>query len=204
MGILNLTGNFQEGFNATMQIGTEGEIYQVGATGSLPQNPAIEDGYRKYNSLHNNLAVRFPGYRIGEILDKRKGSNLKDYKDTSDKLVSDLNLWLQNSSFSKIREVLESAISKSQEQEFVLTIQNNTSEVLRKLPWHLWDILEKNNIEAIIASPEFDTQQVIGKRLRAKPRILVILGNSDGIDIDIDRNLFKIIQQKRGSRDCLS
>ena len=58
---------------------------------------------------------------------------------------------------------------------------------LQQLPWHAWELLDRyHNIEIALASPTY--QAVKQSPPCLKPvRLLAILGDASGIDIETDR-----------------
>ncbi|MBW4604453.1 MAG: hypothetical protein KME29_34025 [Calothrix sp. FI2-JRJ7] len=79
---------------------------------------------------------------------------------------------------------------------------------MRKLPWHLWDVLQKYPyVEVALSAPDAER----GERIyRDKARILVVLGDSTDINVEADRELLQeyckngeIILLKEPSRETL-
>jgi hypothetical protein len=72
--------------------------------------------------------------------------------------------------------------------EIRVIIQTNERQ-LRELPWHLWKFFESfPNAEIVFGSPEFQGR-LKSPTPSGKVRILAILGNNTGIDLESDRQL---------------
>ena len=94
-------------------------------------------------------------------------------------------------SFRPIREKWLKYLTPSDEIRVLI----RTSQTrLKKLPWHLWDLVDKDYPKAEITLSFTELEQVeVSHRPshRNKLKILSILGDSDGIDIEKDRQLLK-------------
>jgi WD40 repeat protein/energy-coupling factor transporter ATP-binding protein EcfA2 len=105
-------------------------------------------------------------------------------------LRSRLNNWLLSESFRPLRERWLQQLSSSDE---VRVLIRTSSVSLRKLPWHLWDLVENYaKAEVAYCAPESE-QSALSKTptYRDKVRILAILGNSTGINVLKDRQLLE-------------
>ncbi len=180
------TGSFEVGFPVTLQIGDENVRPIVEITGELPPNPEIPLFYHKWQSIYCNL--KFPGRPIGIPKQSSQISSLEDCEQAAINLRFHLNTWLSSPTFRPIREKwLEKLVP---EDHIRVLLQTNDLR-LQKLPWHLWDLLERYpKAEIALSAPNYE--QVKRKSLpQSQVKVLAILGNSQGIDIQTDSQVLK-------------
>jgi WD40 repeat protein len=188
--ILTLDGNFQQGFRASLEVAQEGcrpSLSLKDESIQLPPLPRMTDIYQKWYTSYRSL----DGYRIkpkkAQVTNVRF-SELKQQCEAHATLVEkQFTLWLESDKFRPIKEECLSQLASCEEARLIIRTQDSH---VRKLPWHLWDLFDKNkhpHLEVALSSQ--------GKRIapihRTRVRILVILGNSEGIDISQDYALLR-------------
>jgi CHASE2 domain-containing sensor protein len=101
--------------------------------------------------------------------------------------IDSFNRWLNAESFHQIREHLAKNISAEDRVRFLLQIEDPQ---LYHLPWQLGDIFASyNSTEVVLSSPQFEGIQDSNSATKFGVRILAILGNSQGINIKVDRKI---------------
>ena len=192
IAILNLNGDFENGFHATLQVGEPGKSPSVGHQGKLPQNPKLSEAYRRWRLRYEGL-----GKRLRKLRDTKgqetNVSNVRACEEAAHNLKYRLNEWLDWHEFLYLRKILKELDTS---EEFRLIIQNNEIDLLRKLPWNLWYLVQQLNAEVALSSPAFVLAEKT-QRLRAKPRILAIIGNNEGINVDVDRQLLEKLEEEK-------
>ncbi|WP_287296173.1 CHASE2 domain-containing protein [Moorena sp. SIO2C4] len=105
-------------------------------------------------------------------------------------LCDRLNRWLKSELFSPLREKWLEKVGTTEEVRVLIRTKNPQ---LRQLPWHQWDFLERyHQAEIALSTPEYEQPGKSNQsRDRHKVRILAILGNSEGINIQQDRQLLE-------------
>ncbi|NJO31541.1 MAG: myosin kinase, partial [Richelia sp. SL_2_1] len=99
-------------------------------------------------------------------------------------VIISFHTWLKSESFNYISNYL-SELNTNQEQELRIILSSDSLE-LRKLPWHLWDLW--SGAEVALSAPDAARGVRI---LREKIRILIILGDSTGINVKADEMLLQ-------------
>jgi hypothetical protein len=173
VAVLRLEGHFERGFSAMLRFGEAGKAPSVGRQGQLPPELELPEVYKVWRSKYSQLGNRLRALRDIEGQTVRF-SSVHDCNHASECLVSSFNQWLNSEDFLPLKKILEEVDSS---EELRILIQNNEVDLLRKLPWHLWDIIQSHNAEIAISSPNYQITERT-QRLRAKPRILAILVNS--------------------------
>ena len=118
------------------------------------------------------------------------------------KLTTKFNDWLTSKRWLKVSDLLIEYLDKS--GEIAVTIQTDNA-FLKQLPWQEWKIFqESSQIEIAISPPEYEPPPG-WKNIKRHPqvRILVILGDSDNINIDRDSDLLNEVRKYGGYPDFL-
>ncbi|MBD2197630.1 MULTISPECIES: CHAT domain-containing protein [Calothrix] len=177
-----------------LRLGEAGKAPSVGHTGKLPPDTQLPEFYKLWRSKYSQLGKRLRALR--NVEDQSGGfSSVKDCDQASQSLASSFNQWLNSEDFLPLKKILEQVDSS---EELRIVIQNNEVDLLRKLPWHLWDIIQSHNAEIAISSPNYQIPERI-QRIRFKPRILAILGNSEGIKVDVDKKLLEQLGKEKNA-----
>ncbi|WP_208346304.1 CHAT domain-containing protein, partial [Aetokthonos hydrillicola] len=178
--ILKFDGNINSEIHVNLEIANDGERPYRTITGKLPGNNTIASLLNKW---HDTYRSRYSQFRIKQI--NRRNVNIESLNEAcqhqSQQLLKSFNTWLQSKSFSPIISCLEQL---KPEDEIRVIICTECQE-LRKLPWHLWDVLSNyQGAEIALSSPHAER----GNRpYREKIRILIILGDSTGINVEADK-----------------
>ncbi|MBD2361306.1 CHASE2 domain-containing protein [Anabaena minutissima FACHB-250] len=175
-------GNFEQGFTVTLQIGEESDRPSTEITGKLPPCPEITIYYTRWQASYLQLGN---SYRLDA--DKIQVTNVsvtQDCHELAHILRARFNAWLQAEDFRPLREKWLEKLQPTDEIRVILQSENSQ---LQRLPWHIWDLLERYpKAEIALSSPSYD-------RIHKPPNpnstvnILAIVGNSQGIDTQADQ-----------------
>lgn len=183
-------GSLQTGFPAVMARFWDAENpHPMQFTAALPAAPDIPDTYRAWQILYRAMHHRLDWHpRIDiEAADVTNVSEAQ-FEDLCQGLAQQINSWLSSAEFQPIDQPLRTYLEPA--DDICLVIETD-DELLQRLPWHLWRLFEDYpRAEATLSPPNYqrvsrESSQV--KRDRVK--ILVVLGNADGIDVERDRAL---------------
>lgn len=182
-------GTFKRGFAISLQIVDEGVGVFLKTSGRLPPAPNIPQLYHSWQSDFIKLQ-HFRRIKHGKT---RVYSSIKDTKTCKSSafiLNSFFCFWLNSSSlqWQQIRkELFNSLLAPGEEIRFFIQTNNF---LLKKLPWHEWDIFDKQflNAEIALAAPEYSRVKPLRERVpKERVRILGIFGDSTGINTQPDR-----------------
>jgi CHASE2 domain-containing sensor protein len=180
------TGSFEAGFPVTLQIGEENVRPIVEITGELPPNPEIPLFYHQWQSIYRQL--KFSGRPIGIPKQLTRTASFQDCEKAADTLRLHFNTWLLSPSFCSIREKW---LEKLQPENNIRVLLQTNDLRLQKLPWHLWDLLERYpQVEIALSAPSYE-QVNYKSPPQSQVKVLAILGNSQGIDIQKDSQLLQ-------------
>lgn len=196
IAILNLgRGDLRRGFpSVTVQLQSCDHSIFLKIEGNLPKNlklaKLIEDWRRQYSISISKLFLRSdikPDIEI-EISESTRFSEVEFTQICLD-LEVELNQWLNSAGFARIDRQLRTKLHS--EDCIQVTIEAD-GELQKMLPWHLWNFFEHYpNAEVTLGTQEYEKVPAAPLRPRKKVRILAILGNSQGIHIERDRQLLE-------------
>lgn len=191
LGVLTFTeGDFdKKGFSVTLQLGEEGKPATIQEIGSLPPNSELIESYNSWKVTYYGF-IGVKARKLEAKLAQITNFSILNVKEKADYLKNKFNQWLKSTHFSHVREEL---VAHLQESDQVRLIIQTSNIQLRKLPWHLWDILERYpKAEISVSAPKFK-QVKSPKQSKNQVNILAILGDDQGINVEEDRKILKSI-----------
>ena len=183
----SIGGSFESGFQCSLSIATEGQPSDLEILGALPTNPSLPKEYQAWRATYRNLGLRSRISGSGVV---RNGAPQSDCKKASKQLQDQLNQWLRSPSFAPIRDKLQEQLQPRDRVRLVLQVDDLA---LQQLPWHAWELLDRyHKIEIAVASPTYQAVRPLPSC--PKPvRVLAILGDASGIDIQADRTFLEAL-----------
>jgi CHASE2 domain-containing sensor protein len=209
---LNLgSGNLQQGFpfvTARLQEGLKTREY----AGSLPAARNLVDTYRRWQLLYDLLYksrsfnIRSSTYESNDedddiCIDEADITHVSeaDFADVCRELQQNLNRWLDSEEFRPLERQLRKQLHPDDEISLIVQTEDNH---LRKLPWYVWQFFnDYPKAEVSLGSVNFEPKERYHKGILSpcgtmspkvgnrRVRVLAILGNSAGINIEQDRQL---------------
>lgn len=166
---------------------TPGYLPPIGSAG-------IRDAYNKWKEIYQVLdpllfrAAHVPSSRSYNIHDLKN-----QCKTAAQSLLDQMAKWLATSGpdWQPVRDEIIRCISDSSEEIRVLIKTNDTW--LQKLPWQKWNLLPQNtwNAEVGLSLTYSQSIKTTRKTASGQVRILVVLGNSEGLDLESDGDQFR-------------
>ncbi|MGB7710669.1 MAG: CHAT domain-containing protein [Microcoleus sp.] len=178
-------GNLNDGFPSIIaQIITESGQISAQCFGQLPPSSKLLALYSDWKSMYEaSLGIK---RKLEEKPALVKNFSRQDFDNLTKKLEEHLNQWLSTEQFISIAYILREKFSSYDEVRVIIQSQN---PYVRRLPWHLWDFLKPYRKAEIALSSPFYDRTLRTAVTRNRIRILSILGDDQGIDIDKDRQL---------------
>ncbi len=177
-------GDFEQGFSVTIQIGAEGVHPAIAQTGKLPAAPEMPLYYSRWQSSYKGLGLRS---RIS-ARQVTPRSLKEDCHNAAQILRVRFNTWLRSEEFRPIQDTWRETLTPT---DTIRVLLQTTNTDLQRLPWHLWDVLERyTKAEIGLSSPVFKPRSQ-SPSTRTNVHILAISGDSEGIDTETDRALLQ-------------
>ncbi|MFB8788418.1 MAG: CHASE2 domain-containing protein [Potamolinea sp.] len=178
------------GFTVRLTIAEEGSQADIQKSANLPASPELstqlQDHWQeKYRTLGTPYRIK-----PKEITLKRSfKEQVQECNESADKLRKNLNTWLDYEEFRLLDKELRTSLNKDDEIRFLI---RTDSQELHKLPWEEWEIFKSYPKAGFALSPtKYERIKTTTLTCNPKVRILAILGNSEGINIDTDRQLLQ-------------
>ena len=183
-------GNFERGFPVTLQIGEDQEPPSVELTSELPPNGEVPRAYARWQSIYGSLDLT--GRPMGVPKKPQRVVTIADCEVAAQELRDRFNDWLGDPALRRLREKWLEQLTPS---DPIRAIIQTDHPQLRRFPWHLWDLLERYPKAEVALSPlDFGKRHSHPTPTSPTVRILAILGNSTGIDIQKDRALLESVE----------
>lgn len=199
--VLKLEGDLkQQGFKVTLEIGNEensstAERFAtrpwIEISGRLPANPELANTVRHhwletYRSVGAPVRIKSKKITYDGFINER----IQVCRESADVLRDRTTDWLDADSFKPIDRRLREELDRQQPARFLI---RSDDPQLQKLPWHLWDLVERYPkaevaFSSVVSNPPQPPQS---ENRNPKVRILAILGHSAEIDIEADRKLLE-------------
>lgn len=179
-------GSFESGFSVTLQIGEEAKRPSLEIAGKLPATSEIPQYYHNWAASYRQLGLR--SRLEAATAQITNVSKLETCDKCAQELSNSLNRWLAAESFRPIREKLLERLMPVDQIRIIIQTENT---ILRRLPWHLWDLCDRYpQAEIALGAPIYDYLEQQSTP-HSQVRILAILGNSTGINTKTDRLLLE-------------
>ncbi|GET36669.1 CHASE2 domain-containing protein [Microseira wollei] len=190
-------GNLQNGFPAvTAQLWQATSTASMQFIASLPPAPEIASLYKDWQLQYSasyqclDLLPRLELLDFPEDVPDETGYSSEKFNDLCQQFSKKINDWLNSEQFRNINNRLRTHLGHSEEIRFIIETDD---KLLRRLPWHLWDFFEDYPYaEVALSALEYKpTNKTPTQKIGDKVRILAILGNSKGINIERDRSFLE-------------
>jgi branched-chain amino acid transport system substrate-binding protein len=179
-------GNLDEGYPVTIRIGNQNRPFDLEEREILPPAPEIATTHQdwRYNYTHQGQIIRW--YRL-EVLETSNISSKKECLDSSKQFLDTFQQWLNLPAFWRLREKIALYAQNNEPIKIVIQTQDL---LLRRLPWHEWNLLDNYPLgEIVLSGSDRDRKQ----NRRGKMRILAAFGSNEGIDLKKDREILQNI-----------
>ena len=182
-------GNFETGLpGITVRLWKKDSSVPLQYRGSLPPAPELPKFYHRWKQLYKALHNYPTGFRGPIEFEPESLTNVSraDFRQVCQELEVQINQWLNSAGFRNIDQQLRTQLNPNESTRFIIETDDL---LLQKLPWHLWKFLEYNNkAEVALSPPEYGLLNRLSSSTYAgRMRILVVLGYSDGINVQPDR-----------------
>lgn len=186
--VLKLDGNLSDyGFRVTLEIGAENARPKIEVSGYLPASPDLATYLYQWQDKYRSLGMssRIKPQEI--IYDGCIKSRIEQCSQSAKILSDRLQTWLDSPEFRRINNTLREELNRD---ETIRVLIRTDDSQLQRLPWHLWDFFNRYSQAEFALSATASEIPPTPPR-KPKVRILAILGNSTGIDVQKDRQLLE-------------
>lgn len=151
--------------------------------GSLPSDLKLAELYRQWQILYREYYQEIRAIEI-ENSGVTHFSEL-EFRELCEQFQSRFNEWLNSATFAPIDRRLSRFLSPDQEIQIIITTDDSE---LRRLPWHLWNLLtDYPYAEVVLSGLEYYQKSAEPVTATGKVRILAVFGEAEGLDLKRDR-----------------
>jgi hypothetical protein len=180
-------GDWERGFPIILQVGKEGHSPSLEVTGKFPGNQELPKFYEEWQSLYRSLPtvsrLTAPAHQVTNV------AIPEDCYQKVQDLGSHLNHWLDSETFRPLKERLLESLDPS---DSIRVIIQTADSQMQRLPWHLLTFFEHFQKAEVAISPlSYEKAWEKTEFSFKKIRILAILGNSEGINVNADREFLE-------------
>jgi CHASE2 domain-containing sensor protein len=188
---LDWAGSFEQGFRVALWIGDEHAPSTTKVIGTLPANLELPLGYEHWRSRYLSCIEAIgAGRPLCLPKQPQPPASLKDCQQAAQQVSDRFNQWLKAESF---RPIWQTWLAKLHPTDDLRVLLQTQDERLQKLPWHQWELLlHYPQAELALSALEYDAAPPTPSPTSGV-NILAILGHSDGIDIQGDRQTLQHI-----------
>ena len=208
-------GDLHQGFpRVTVQLWESGHQLPEQFIGSVPPAPHLADLYRQWQAIYRSLCdrqlilarsapvapVACSSGSVTEMdttddeldIDQSGLTNISQvsFDEICQQLQTSLNRYLKSEGAFNISRHLRSRLDPSTEVRLIL---ETNDDLMRRLPWQRCEFYEDYpNAELALSQPEYKRRNPISSKVpRKHVRILAILGSSQGIDLNAERQFLE-------------
>ncbi len=200
--IINLgIGNLYEGFPVvTASLWELDNPRPQQFVGDLPPAPNLIELYRKWQLMYQNLCDRLPRSSIRNLDDDDEleihdsditNVSTVDFQDISEELQRSINNWLESPGIINLSRQLRAILNPTKEIRIIIETQDR---IIQKLPWHCSNFFQDYpHSEISFSRTEYKRTNELQllERSGNKVRILAILGNSQGINLEKEERFLR-------------
>ncbi|MBA3924495.1 MAG: hypothetical protein H0X31_23460, partial [Nostocaceae cyanobacterium] len=207
-------GNLYEGFPVvTVGLWALNNPRPQKSVGNLPPAPNLVDLYRNWRLIYQNLCHRQAFVSMRNLTENARSWELSpendsqieiddnqitnvsvvDFNELSQHLQQCINIWLESPGILSISRQIRAALNPTDEIRVIIETQDI---IIQKLPWHCCSFFQDYQRSEISFS-RTEYQQVSCLQLpqitRSQVRILAILGNCQGIDLEQEKRFLQTL-----------
>ncbi|WP_414619922.1 pentapeptide repeat-containing protein [Calothrix sp. CCY 0018] len=182
-------GNFNDGFPITALVCSDEHPLPITFTGKLPPEPNILQLYQQWRQLYGSQ--KWFGRITFDEEDSVTNFSQQELNYYAGELEKCFDSWLNSQPFQLIERQLRSNLRQSEKVPVIIQTKDIN---LQRLPWHLWKFFQHYR-QAEISLSSIGERSEKSMFTRNQIRILTILGNSTGIDVEADRKVLEQLPQ---------
>ena len=184
--IFKLEGHFSKGFTLDLEIGKDGHKPSVSIQEQLFSYPKLPTIYQIWSESYRSLDGK---KRVIQNHNYPTNINLDVLKQKCQQRAKNLEINLNNWLDPHLLYRLKKEYNQLEPDDEIRVIIRTSEPELTRIPWHLWrGWQELPPVEISLSSPEAKRRE---RTYQETVRILIILGNSDGIDVKEDERILK-------------
>jgi HEAT repeat protein len=160
---------------------------------TLPPNPQLAEYYQNWRDTYFRLGGSTRTLKVNRVqIDQTPQELHQSCSQLARTFSHTFNQWLKSPSFTPLRENWLKQLPQNEEVNIIIHTEDPD---LQKFPWHLWDLVDESPYAEVVLCSHYSTAPNLDSKSTNKDtvRLLAILGNNEGIDLDADRKYLESI-----------
>ncbi|WP_414550787.1 ABC transporter substrate-binding protein [Anabaena sp. CCY 0017] len=189
------SGSFAEGFSVTLQILEDGVIIEEDhGLAPIPAAPQMPQWYQEWQDISLDGSRQLQAVSGQET----NVAVLNRWRESAQTLEDYCREWFQDRAFRNLRDRIRANTKVTTDKSVPIIIRcHHQNELLRRLPWHIWDLFTN------LPNAELALFSGFGKQvpaLKAPIKVLAIFGSSHGgLQLEDDQKALGLLK-KRGAK----
>lgn len=185
--VLKFDGELQQGLRVSLEISEDGQYPYLETHGQLPANPHIISALQQWRNAYQNLVSSSRSIQPLSIQYGGHISSLETCTKVSRSVADSVQSWFRSPDFRAIDLQLRDGLSP---HDSIRILIRSSDRILHQIPWHLWDLFDSYpQAEVVLGASRFRPASTLPRSRLKKVRILLILGDRTGINIEADQQL---------------
>ncbi|HEY9862403.1 MAG TPA: CHAT domain-containing protein, partial [Candidatus Obscuribacterales bacterium] len=193
-------GSFTEGFAVELQILEDGRIIDKHQNfPRLAAAPEIPQSYQVWKPTYDALGQAIGSRMIQPVIAQvTHQAILETCCSRTREFETIVRTWLTSSTFEMLRDRIQANVRVAADQSVSIILDCDTGDLeqdnlLRKLPWHTWNLFDQLNHAEIVLSARFARPTL---PLQAPVRTLAIFGSAEGgLNLEEDNRALKELER---------
>ncbi|NER84647.1 MAG: CHAT domain-containing protein, partial [Leptolyngbya sp. SIO1D8] len=181
-------GDLSQGFSMSVLIWPHQSQLPEIVTSHLPPASEVNEAYQNWSQLYRAIYSDNSRISFGTDIDEIRNISLVELENRAFELVQTFNHWLRSEAFLNVSDKLREKFTAADEIRIV--VQTQSAEVCC-LPWRSWNFTDSYPKVEFAFGQSFTNLPSRPASARQQHRILAVLGNSKGIDVNADQALLK-------------
>ncbi|MEB3831069.1 CHAT domain-containing protein [Phormidium sp. CCY1219] len=189
-------GNFADGFPARLKLNQHGNR-GLQLDGHLPGNSEMPHLLCQWQEAFKARLDK------GTSRANKRNQSKNSSENAAKELEQQLNCWLNGdrAEWQPIRHAIAQHLNSTDDIRAIIITHHRQ---LRQLPWMAWDIFAQNQVEIALSGTTDRAIPPLPPPHRKRARILAVLGNSDNLDTDFDRQQIARLRNVGGKIEFLT
>jgi uncharacterized protein YjbI with pentapeptide repeats len=190
-------GSVERGFPVTLQILRDGmPLPSAQCVGELPPNEQIFPCFQYWRSTYRRSLKSTRLEIPSQVTNVSSNEFFRECRDAAIDLAQQMNRWLASEPFRPVERTLHIRLNPNQPIRIILQTDDLQ---LRQLPWQTWRFLDDYpQAEVALSKLTYHSPTLTAvaspREIKNQVRILAILGDNRGIDLDKDKAILEALE----------
>lgn len=184
---LKVDGDLRQGLRVFLSVSNDSQYPTLDTYGTIPPCPTLADLLDQWRDACQTLTTAYRAIHPKSVHYHGYISSFRRYSKLAKQVAAGVQDWFTSVSFRDLDIQLRDVLSPKNSIRILIRASDR---YLHQLPWHLWDLFNQYPTADVMFSPVQSRTTVVQPPSKTtKVRILLVLGDRTGIDLDTDLKL---------------